>query len=645
MVKKNKDAKIENHKGDEFRMVREVVESLAVALVLAFLFKLFLVELFVIPTGSMAPTLMGFHKDVICTTCGYEFPFSASEEFPEAVGQGRRSEHAVDRPLVLGGTCPQCGFTMYVGKDNTTGKDYRSYPGDRILVSKYNYEFRAPRRWNVTVFRYPGKAQVSYIKRLVGLENETIRIQNGDIFVKKAGENEFHIQRKPSRPLHAMLQLVYDNDYAVPAHHKLGWPTRWGEPVAETDAKTGDVWSVSDDYRSFTTEGRANADMSEEADAAVPDSAVPDSAAPEDGWLVYRHFIPSSHDCWALGQNMPPDDLDAVRPQLITDFNPYNSGLVNNPAEIRRSASDLIIPREVMKDGNVVQEKFCQKDPDTVGLNWVGDLVLSCELTTPASPPSSSPPSPKTVAPRFQARLVKGARTFLCSIDLVTGTATLSIPGVEAFPPVSATTPVRLGRSHRVQFGNLDEQLRLWVDGKEIAFENGAVYDHLCEGGDAVLPRTRSPNRLDLAPAGIHVRGTSATVAHLKLMRDLYYIACDRETRSLTCDLLRPPFYLFGSGGAEQRNARVLSTPELWDAFGKTRVVDFPLEKDQFLLLGDNSARSQDSRLWDEGGIPPYVPRDLLVGEAILVYWPHGLPIPGLPLNWIPNFPQMRFID
>jgi len=43
---------------------RETIESIVIAFVLAFLFRTFEAEAFVIPTGSMAPTLMGRHKDV-----------------------------------------------------------------------------------------------------------------------------------------------------------------------------------------------------------------------------------------------------------------------------------------------------------------------------------------------------------------------------------------------------------------------------------------------------------------------------------------------------------------------------------------------------------------------------------------------------
>src|SRR5439155_1572925 len=48
---------------------RETIESIVVAFVLAFLFRTFEAEAFVIPTGSMAPTLYGQHRDITCEKC------------------------------------------------------------------------------------------------------------------------------------------------------------------------------------------------------------------------------------------------------------------------------------------------------------------------------------------------------------------------------------------------------------------------------------------------------------------------------------------------------------------------------------------------------------------------------------------------
>src|SRR5438093_5497487 len=52
---------------------KETVESILVAFILAFVFRAFIVEAFVIPSGSMAPTLLGAHMRYRCEDCGYQF--------------------------------------------------------------------------------------------------------------------------------------------------------------------------------------------------------------------------------------------------------------------------------------------------------------------------------------------------------------------------------------------------------------------------------------------------------------------------------------------------------------------------------------------------------------------------------------------
>jgi len=55
----------------------------------------------------------------------------------------------------------------------------------------------------------------------------------------------------------------------------------------------------------------------------------------------------------------------------------------------------------------------------------------------------------------------------------------------------------------------------------------------------------------------------------------------------------------------------------------------FVLGPDEFFMMGDNSPRSKDSRLWGNhrGAKHRYaVPRSALVGKAFYVYWPHGIP-------------------
>src|SRR6188768_3598523 len=78
------------------KSVRETIESIIIAVILAFLFRAFEAEAFVIPTGSMAPTLMGRHCDLTCDKCGHRYRAGESKELN----------------VLAGATCPICRYTM-----------------------------------------------------------------------------------------------------------------------------------------------------------------------------------------------------------------------------------------------------------------------------------------------------------------------------------------------------------------------------------------------------------------------------------------------------------------------------------------------------------------------------------------------------
>jgi signal peptidase I len=92
------------------------------------------------------------------------------------------------------------------------------------------------------------------------------------------------------------------------------------------------------------------------------------------------------------------------------------------------------------------------------------------------------------------------------------------------------------------------------------------------------------------------------------------------------------------------------STPKLWQTPGERNPFDhrnealFALASDQFFMLGDNSPMSMDARLWDG---EQYVSRELLVGKAIYIFWPHSFdkfPGTNIPFPFFPNFARMRLI-
>jgi signal peptidase I len=53
--------------------------------------------------------------------------------------------------------------------------------GDYLIVDEISYRFREPQRGEVIVFRYPEEPSLRHIKRVIGLPQETINIENGVI--------------------------------------------------------------------------------------------------------------------------------------------------------------------------------------------------------------------------------------------------------------------------------------------------------------------------------------------------------------------------------------------------------------------------------------------------------------------------------
>jgi signal peptidase I len=87
----------------------------------------------------------------------------------------------------------------------------RASGGDRLIVNKFVYQLRDPRRWEVVVFQYPHNTLINYVKRAVGMPNEWVFIRNGDIYTapgdldheKALGEAK--ICRKPADLQHALF--------------------------------------------------------------------------------------------------------------------------------------------------------------------------------------------------------------------------------------------------------------------------------------------------------------------------------------------------------------------------------------------------------------------------------------------------------
>ena len=182
-----------------------------------------------------------------------------------------------------------------------------------------------------------------------------------------------------------------------------------------------------------------------------------------------------------------------MKPDLITDFTAYDTSWCS-------------------------ESHWAAQSPPT-GYHWVGDLAVACTADVDSD------------TGVLCVELRRGGRRFDCRIDVATGRATLSIGGDERmrqWRPTAATTVHGRG-SHEIMFSNCDDELRLWVDGRVVAFEPlpGNPPDHPTAYRDL---QNHQPDESDLTPVGIGSAGVRLRLSHLRVMRDIYYIATDWNT-------------------------------------------------------------------------------------------------------------------
>jgi signal peptidase I len=121
-------------------VLREYAEAIIVAMLLAFAIRVFVVQAFKIPSGSMIPTLqIGDHILVSKLSYGLQWP-------------------------------GDCAFKV-------------SFPPVTCYASHQVVSFGQPQRGDVIVFRYPEDEDKDFIKRIVGLPGDQIEIRNKAVLV------------------------------------------------------------------------------------------------------------------------------------------------------------------------------------------------------------------------------------------------------------------------------------------------------------------------------------------------------------------------------------------------------------------------------------------------------------------------------
>lgn len=76
-------------------------------------------------------------------------------------------------------------FQPFIVKGESMAPNFES--GDYLIVDEISYRFSGPERGDVIVFNYPKDTTQRFIKRVVGLPGETVKIENGEVSIIKNG--------------------------------------------------------------------------------------------------------------------------------------------------------------------------------------------------------------------------------------------------------------------------------------------------------------------------------------------------------------------------------------------------------------------------------------------------------------------------
>jgi signal peptidase I len=202
--------------------LREWAEALIIAYLMAMFLRVFVVELFKIPSPSMTPTLLGTEvprhsvgyydinddglKDMVLKTRHgdfitydiytkteegpYRYAGKADPDYPllnqldEGVRKAILEDKSIQRQIQLeGGANVLSTFVsdLWPSEKSQRRSDRIRQRQDRILVAKFVYWFSPPRRGEIAVFQTPEQVFDStrpiYIKRVTGLPGETLSFE------------------------------------------------------------------------------------------------------------------------------------------------------------------------------------------------------------------------------------------------------------------------------------------------------------------------------------------------------------------------------------------------------------------------------------------------------------------------------------
>lgn len=523
-----------------FRALAEWLALLALAVVVL---RTFAVEGFMISTGSMAPCLLGYHRRVVCPTCGFEFeqgvPAAPDAGLPDtrlawAAGPNVAESYPADESA----TCPNCGSVVpHVDRLPRT-------EGDQLLVHKHAFTWRewlgrgGLRRWEVAVFRNPDDESRPYVKRVVGLPGERIELIRGDVYADAA------LQRKPL-PAQLGTRVPVDKHDCLPddGEQDPDWAPRW------VIAGEGSHWGSAGSrfvFRGVADSGSQSAEME---------------------WIDYRHWVRhgGTHrtsvplDSWPEGIDLPHPVVSPLEYRAeareLTCLGALPFRIWEEWDAATEDAAFRVAIRELFQRSHVapITDVYVyNRAPDVRTAFDVRDLML--ELQADCSGRSGE----------LVLELSDGVRAYQAVLDF--GNNEIRLQRDDAAAPLRrARLPAAGGSGPRlVQWSTFDRQLLLALDGAP------ACAPVECDVSTDIGSGT-------LHPARIGARGLHVTIDHLALYRDVYYTPPD-DLRHNAWNVARDEYFVLGDNSQVSVDSRHWQSPGVARSLliGKPLLVHLP---------------------------------------------------------------------
>jgi signal peptidase I len=91
---------------------------------------------------------------------------------------------------------------------------------ERIFVNKFVYRLEPIERGDIVVFRYPYDPSKSYIKRVIGMAGDRIRINSGQVYVNGEALDESYVPPEYTDSRSSKEAVVPANSYFVLGDHR-----------------------------------------------------------------------------------------------------------------------------------------------------------------------------------------------------------------------------------------------------------------------------------------------------------------------------------------------------------------------------------------------------------------------------------------